>query len=72
METSTQRGQAPGDDFGLEEKVQDYHRHGGSDGTDRAKTLEGDIGATNGRHDHHLKKARPEGTATRRKQETPT
>ena len=59
--------QAADDDFGLEEKVQDYHRHGGSQGTGHAKTLEGDIGATSVRHERHLKKARPDATPGGRK-----
>jgi hypothetical protein len=64
--------QAIDDDFGLEDKVQDYHRHGGPQGTGQAKKLEGDIGATNVQHEHHLKKARPDGTPARRKKEVPT
>ena len=58
---------AADEDFGLEDKIQEYHRHGGSQGNDRAKQLEGDISATHAEHDHHLKKARPDGSATRRK-----
>ena len=62
-----QRKQTPDDDFGLEDKVQDYHRHGGAQGTGPAKELEGDIGATSVQHEHHLKKGRPDGTPVRRK-----
>jgi hypothetical protein len=62
-----QRKQAPDDDFGLEGKVQDYHRHGGAQGSGRARELEGDIGATNVRHEHYLKKGRPDGAPARRK-----
>ncbi|HEX4505753.1 MAG TPA: hypothetical protein VH722_08470 [Alphaproteobacteria bacterium] len=72
MGADKRRGQAPDDDFGLEEKIQEYHRHGGHDGTDHARKLEGDIGAAHAEHDHHLKKARPDGTPVRRKQGTPT
>jgi hypothetical protein len=53
-------GQAADDDFGLTDKVQDYHRHGGPQGGDHAKTLEGEIATTHVQHDHHLKKARPD------------
>ena len=59
-------GQTP-DDFGLEDKIQDYHRHGGAEGDAHAKKLEGDISATHAQHGHHLKKARPDGTPVRRK-----
>jgi len=58
---------AADEDFGLEKKIQEYHRHGGPQGSDRAKQMEGDIGATHAEHDHHLKKARPDNSATRRK-----
>jgi hypothetical protein len=61
------RKQAPDDDFGLEGKIQDYHRHGGADGSGHAKELEGDIGATTVQHEHHLKKARPDGVPVRGK-----
>jgi hypothetical protein len=67
MEAGEQRKQTPDDDFGLEDKIQDYHRHGGAEGDVHAKKLEGDIGATHAQHDHHLKKARPDGTSVRRK-----
>lgn len=67
-EANRQQGrQAADDDFGLEDKVQDYHRHGGSRGSGPAKKLEGDIGATSVRHERHLEKARPDGTTKGRK-----
>jgi hypothetical protein len=55
------------DDFGLESKVQEYHRHGGSQGSDHAKTMEGEIAATDAQHGHQLRKARPDSSAARRK-----
>ena len=67
MEAGEQRKQTPDDDFGLEGKIQDYHRHGGAEGDAQAKKLEGDISAAHAQHDHHLKKARPDSTPVRRK-----
>ena len=67
METGEQQKQKPDEDFGLEDKIQDYHRHGGAEGDAKAKKLEGDIGATIAQHEHHLKKGRPDGTPVRRK-----
>jgi hypothetical protein len=54
------------DDFGLEHAIQEYHLHGGAQGDDHARALEGDICCTHAQHDHHLKKARPDSTAVRR------
>lgn len=55
------------EDFGLERMHQEYHRHGGPQGDDQAKKLEGDIATTTAQHDHQLKKARPDSSAIRRK-----
>jgi hypothetical protein len=55
------------DDFGLENKVQEYHRHGGARGSDPAKAMEGEIAATDAQHGHELKKARPDSSAARHK-----
>lgn len=63
----TQGKGGPDDDFGLPEKIREYHRHGGPQGNDHAKTLEGDIGSTELRHEHQLKKGRPDGSRERRK-----
>jgi hypothetical protein len=57
----------PDDDFGLEDKVKEYHRHGGSQGGDYAKALEGEISSASARHDGDLKKARPDISAVRPK-----
>jgi hypothetical protein len=54
------------DDFGLADKVQDYHRHGGPQGGDHAKALEGEIATAHVQHDHQLKRARPDGAAARK------
>ena len=58
---------ASDDDFGLEDTIQEYHRHGGAQGNDHARKLEGDISSAHALHDHHLKRARPDGWATRKK-----
>jgi hypothetical protein len=58
---------AADEDFGLERMHQEYHRHGGPQGDAEAKKLEGDIASSDAKHDHELKKARPDGTATRGK-----
>jgi hypothetical protein len=59
--------QAPDDDFGLEDTIQEYHRHGGPQGAGHARKLEGDISSSHAKHDHHLNKGLPDGTATRQK-----
>ncbi len=55
------------EDFGFEGKFREYHDHGGPQGDGRAKELEGEIAASDARHGHQLKKARPDSSATRRK-----
>jgi hypothetical protein len=56
-----------GEDFGLERMHQEYHRHGGPQGDAKAKNLEGDIATSDAKHDHQLKKARPDSTPIRPK-----
>jgi hypothetical protein len=49
------------DDGGLEKKLRDYGRKGGSQaGTDETKALEGEIALAHATHDQNLKKARPQ------------
>jgi hypothetical protein len=67
MTTKNDGKPVPDDDFGLTDKVQEYHRHGGPQGGDHAKALEGEIGSASARHDGDLKKARPDVSAVRRK-----
>ncbi len=55
------------EDFGLPGKFKEYHDHGGTQGDDRAKELEGDIGSVHAQHEDRLKKGRPDGSNTRRK-----
>ncbi len=52
-------------DYGLRDKIQEYHRHGGPQGSDHARGLEGEISATSAEHDHQLKQARPNASVTR-------
>jgi hypothetical protein len=53
------------DDGGLEKKLQDYHREGGSDSqSDAAKSLEGEIAKAHASQDAQLNKALPEQSRT--------
>jgi hypothetical protein len=52
---------------GFESKVQGNHWHGGPQGGDHAKPMEGEIAATDAQHGQRLKKARPDSSAARHK-----
>ncbi len=56
-------GDTPQEDFGLKGKFQEYHDHGGPQGDGRAKELEGEIGSAQAKHEHQLKKGRPDNSA---------
>jgi hypothetical protein len=52
------------EDFGLKDKYQEYHDHGGPQGDDRARELEGDIASAHLRHEDDLSRGRPDSSVT--------